>query len=299
MKSLNILWTQDERERIVRSAVRIQRGSPISKFQALRAGMKSALPENRWRNTTGVHSFGPYITDKFDSIMNSPELLGEEQYAPEPLPKTEPAESTKLDIALSERTSSLVTQSGMHGSTPTAGFRNGILEFVLPEIRIPIPEITDRIVELVEARVMERIQKVMQASGLAHITPAEMPPPPDPNGLGVSDVPKELPTPKIPSPEGSKLHVVVLGVMPQRKQWLNNAIPARLRNRLTLDFQMVWSGAAALPEDHIVVHSTMAEEPLALTKRDRYYRCSLNMQSVLNTLLLGADFHLNQMDSNQ
>lgn len=295
MKSLNIMWTQAERERIVHAAVKIQREATTSKFQALRAGMKSALPETRWRNPTGVHSFGPYITNMFDSLMNSPESLGSSADEQGLTPS-----HNKTDPPTQGQTSSESPQA--ESQPPTASFRKGVLELVLPEIRIPLPEITDQLVELVEARVMERIQKIMQASSL--IQPPQTPPKPagdvaDCNDFAREDEPPSQEPPRLPSEEGPKLHVVLLGILPQRKQWLTNAIPARLRNRLTLAFRLSYPGAAALPKDHIVVHSTMAEEPLALPSQDRYYRCSLNMQSVLKTLLFGADFHLNQMDTNQ
>ncbi len=285
MSSDRIRWTQDERDAIVTCAVQYARGGTIRRLEALNLGMKAALrDQKRHRNCVSVSHFGPYINEEFDRRLHTPEKVGEplpkigrtesgEVRAPTPLPQPEevspaPKEPDPLPQALAED-------------------EELVLNF--PGVVIPA-SVVNRIAAFVEARVMARVTAIMQA---AQVQPPSMGSKPSPE-----PVVEEVPPPKEPAYEGDQLQVIIVGLMPQRKQWLLSAIPARLRNRLDVEF--IYENSPITPQrDHIVIHCTMKEQsevPQRLVTPGRYYRVGHNAMSVLETLQTAADYYLIKMD---
>lgn len=294
MSSDRIRWTQDERDAIVTCAVQYARGGVIHRLEALNLGMKAALRnQSRHRKCVSVSHFGPYINEEFDRRLHTPEKVGD------PLPKIGRTEAGEVrapaPVAVVRSPQEVEAVPTVHAAPGNEDRFPEVLaddeEIVLnfPGVVIPA-SIVNRIAAFVEARVMTRVMAIMQAAqgqplsvdqGEAKAAPVE-----------------EAPLPKEPAIDGARLHVIVIGFMPQRKQWLMSAIPSRLRTRLGLEF--VYENSPITPDrNHIIIHCTMKEQsevPQRLVTPGRYYRTGHNAMAVLETLLTAADYHLLKLD---
>lgn len=285
--SSRITWTPEERDAIVASAVQYARGRVTTKLQALTLGMKSALVnQSRHRNCVSVTHFGPYISEEFDRRMHETEKVGT------PMPKIgRTASGAELPAAVQPEPPTPEPAQALEPLPPVLGEGEDlVLKF--PDIVIP-SWMLNVIAAQVEARVMSRVMAIMQAAQgqQSHVTPEADTPHPE-----GATFPEEEPPRREPSVVGDTLNVLVIGLMPQRKQWLLSAIPARLRSRLAIDFQMSFSG---VPQgEFIIIQATMSEVSQLTDSRleGRYYRTGVNPNSVLTAVVKAADFHLTKMD---
>lgn len=294
MSSDRIRWTQDERDAIVTCAVQYARGGVIHRLEALNLGMKAALRnQSRHRKCVSVSHFGPYINEEFDRRLHTPEKVGD------PLPKIGRTEAGEVrppaPVAVVRSTQEVEALPEVHAAAGIEDHLPEVLaddeEIVLSFPGVVIPaSIVNRIAAFVEARVMTRVMAIMQAAQ-GQTLRVDL-------DAKAEAVEVEAPQPKEPAVDGARLHVIIVGLMPQRKQWLMSAIPARLRTRLGLEF--VYENSPITPQrDHIVVHCTMKEQsevPPRLVTPGRYYRTGHNAMAVLETLLTAADYHLLKLD---
>lgn len=289
-----IMWTKDERDAIVSCAVQYARGRTTTKFQALVLGMKAALTDqSRHRNCVSVTHFGPYISEEFNRRLYETESVGE------PLAKIgrtseglELPSAKEVDSTGAEPTSaSLPTLvQPYHGALPEVLADDEELVLTFPNVVLPAG-IVNRIAAFVESRVMTRVMAIMQA---AQAQPSQV----QIASQEMDALPKEDVLPRVPAQEGVKLQVIVIGFMPQRKQWLLSAIPSRLRNRLDIEFYFENSAITPM-RDHIIIHCTMKERsevPPTLLSHGRYYRSALSPMAVLSNIETAADYHLTKMD---
>jgi len=278
MSSDRIRWTQDERDAIVTCAVQYARGRTTSRLEALNLGMKAALQGHRHRNCVSVSHFGHYINEEFDRRLHMPEKIGE------PLPKIGHPESVEVRVPAPPPQPEVAAPLTKEPDPLPQALAEGeeiVLNF--PGVVIPA-SVINRIAASVEARVMARVMAIMQA--------VQAPIPCSEPSIEAAPLPQE------PPQEGGRLQVIVVGLMPQRKQWLLNAIPARLKHRLDVEF--IYEDSPITPQrDHIVIHCTLkgqSEVPQRLVSPGRYYRVGHNAMSVLGTLQTAADYHLIEME---
>lgn len=290
MSSERIRWTPEERDAIVACAVQYARGRTTSRLEALLFGMRTALTDqSRHRNCVSVSHFGSYINAEFDHLLHTTEKMGEplpkvgrtstgEDIAPPPQPR--PAETASVPVA-----------PGTTPALPSVLADDEELVLNIPDVVIP-GWIVNRIAAYVESRVMTRVMAIMTAAQ-GHTLTANLE-----SRVGIDiEADPVIPQQK-PSKEGAKLQVIVIGFMPQRKQWLLSAIPSRLRNRLDIEFYFEQSVIPRAP-DHIIIHCTMKERsevPQTLLSPGRYYRSALSPMAVLSNIETAADYHLTKID---